>query len=862
MKLESIYEKDITRYINPAVVVDQLDENSISQEIEEYVFSKSKIGSTYEFLDTIANKKVRYSFIWISGYYGSGKSHFLKYVFYCLNQKTTDKAFQHLLDYVKGENFDSSSPITSSNINDLKSSVEDIDTECIIFNIDYVSKDKSQDDAIVKILFHQLNKMRGYNSHNITLAKVEQELDKQGKFQLFKDKVYESIGEEWKDSNILNAMELRLDSVLEVLEEVDSTLDKKAVRQSIESPVSYTIEHFISELKTYINSKPENYRLLFLIDEISQYIGSNTSLLLNLLTIAEHFGTELDNKVWLVCTAQHDLQSLVDTTENKGVGFGGIFAKLETKIALDSDEVEYITQKRILEKNAAGLSALKGFYSDNKGGIENQFVLGHDNFKGYTTANDFYMSYPFIPYQFALIKSVFGSFSAVGYVGAGVKDTERSILGIVHYTANQEREREMGYFISLDNFFNDQLGKNLTHAANTVLNSALKIEFAEDKKAFAIRVIKVLFMISNLGEGDSLKLPATVENMALLLINNVSTRKLELQKQVQEILDILVEQNVVEGINGKYRFYDDEGMKVANMISHTDVNTDYQLDRFYQDFIKDKLSPSNAISLGERTLKVNISVDDKKIATGGSFDVRFILNDTIDINEQAMKTDASALCININQWFATNREFKKEFKRYCQTQKYLGEQRSSGTKEEILSKFSSVNKKLLEELQVKFVNAFSEVSFISNQRVVEAGAINSEAPKQRYQSMVDYHIKALYNKNDWSEQYAKKEKDLKVSITEESKIFKLEQELNLAEKEVNNKITLKGNEATLSELVDIFGKSPYGWNDVTTLHIVFRLLHNKQCSVYYQNEKLDIDKYYDKVINGNSRSAVIIKRLK
>lgn len=862
MKLESIYEKDIKRYINPAVIADQMDEQIITQEIEEYVFSKSKLGSIYEFLNAIANKKVGKPAIWVSGYYGSGKSHFLKYVFYCLNQQTGHKAFQHLLDYVKEENFGVDSPVTMSNLSVIQKKLEKTLIEEIIFNIDTVSKDKSNPDAITEILFHQLNKVRGYNSQNITLAKVEKQLDRKGKLQEFKDQFYKATGEEWKNTKVVDVIDMSLDMILDIVVDIDSTFDKNAIRKAIEDPVDHTIEHFVEELKEYVNTKEEDYRLLFLIDEISQYIDSNTSLLLNLQTIVEQVSLHLNNKVWIICTAQQDLKNLTESTANKSVDFGKIFARFETRITLDSDEVEYITQKRILEKNTEGLENLGEFYKENKKGIENQFVLGHDSFKNYSTANDFYMSYPFVPYQFTLIKSIFGSFSAVGYVGEGVKDTERSILGIVHYTAKEEKEREVGYFISLDNFFNDQFATNLTHAANTVLNNAFKITFAEDKAVFAKRVIKVLFMISNLGEGDSLKLPATVENIALLLINDVNTVKLELQKQVQEILDILVDQNIIQGIEGKYRFYDDEGIKIANAISHTDVNTDFQLSQFYEDFIKKYLKPATAISLGSKTLKVNIDLDDKKIATGGNFTIRFVLNDTVDINDQAMKVAASDLCVNINQWFTGNKEFKKDFKRYCQTQKYLSDHRSSGTKEEVISKFAIANKKVLEELQVKFVNAFSEVCFISGQRVIGADEIKANALDQRYQEMVNYHINSLYNKNEWGSSYAQKEKDLKEVIGKEIKEIKLDNELNIAEKEVNNKITILNNEATLSELVDIFEKSPYGWNHISTLHIVFRLLNRKHRSIYYQNEELEINKFYDKAINSGSRSSIVIKSLK
>ena len=77
MILQNIYEKDITRHINPAVVVSELEENKIEQEIGEYVFTQDIVKNLYKFLNAITNKKEGKTGVWISGYYGSGKSHFI-----------------------------------------------------------------------------------------------------------------------------------------------------------------------------------------------------------------------------------------------------------------------------------------------------------------------------------------------------------------------------------------------------------------------------------------------------------------------------------------------------------------------------------------------------------------------------------------------------------------------------------------------------------------------------------------------------------------------------------------------------------------------------------------------------------------
>src|SRR5690606_2430709 len=146
MILQNIYEKDITRHINPAVVVSELEENKIEQEIGEYVFTQDITKNIYKFLNAVANKKEGKTGVWISGYYGSGKSHFIKYLFYCLNEKYRDKAFANFKDSVK--NVD---PLDEPNIGlvtNLHKKLNSLSIAEVIFNIDAVADNDGTKDRI------------------------------------------------------------------------------------------------------------------------------------------------------------------------------------------------------------------------------------------------------------------------------------------------------------------------------------------------------------------------------------------------------------------------------------------------------------------------------------------------------------------------------------------------------------------------------------------------------------------------------------------------------------------------------------------------------------------------------------------
>ena len=353
MKIKELFLKDIERPINPAVVVSKQDNDTVRSEIDEYVFTQTIIDNLYKYLNNLINSKQDKTGIWINGFYGSGKSHFIKYIFYCLNSKYSEHAFEHYLEEVRSHS-DPLSEASSGNIKSLQKKIEKINPDTIIFNIDAVSGQRDEREKITKIFLNQFNAFRGYNSTNIPLALLlEKHLDNEGVFDKFKKLIKEKLKEDWTSKAAIMAS-LKLNEVLNIAKELDKSLDIDALREKLKRPDDITIaDHLIPEFVEYLATKPDSYRLIFLVDEISQYIGTNTNLLLNLQTIIEEIGSKCDNKIWLTCTAQQTLEDLVEGTSGSE-DFGKILGRFETRISLESQDTTFITQKRLLDKNSDG----------------------------------------------------------------------------------------------------------------------------------------------------------------------------------------------------------------------------------------------------------------------------------------------------------------------------------------------------------------------------------------------------------------------------------------------------------------------------------------------------------------------------
>ncbi|MFT3737964.1 MAG: BREX system P-loop protein BrxC [Breznakibacter sp.] len=861
MKIQELYDRDIARRINPAVVVSEMEEYFINQEIDEYVFTQGITKNIYKFLNAVANKKEGKTGVWISGYYGSGKSHFIKYLFYCLNQKFREKAFHSFKDSVKDVD-----PLDEPNIGlvtNLQNKLNNLSIAEIIFNIDAVSDNNGEKDRITRVLLNQLNAFRGYNDSNIALALyLEKPLDKKCKFDEFKKEIKATLKEDW-DGNQIDFVEMYLNEVIDIAKKFDPLLDKESLRSGIlNQNKDFTIKFLIEELKDFLLTKDENYKLLFLIDEVSQYIGSNTSLLLNLQTIVEEIGSQIGTQVWIVCTAQQDLSNLIDNTDSKTEDFGKILGRFETMISLESQDAAFITKKRVLDKNSNGIGSLNDFYKDNKGAIENQFVFDHDLYENYGDRNDFTLTYPFIPYQFRLISDVFESFSNVGYVGEGVKNTERAILGITHYTANLCKDNEVGYFVPFDLFFNEQLEKNLTHHARGILDRAYHIEQVKTE-VFSRRVVNALFMISNLGESQSVNFPANIENLSLLLMDSVDTAKLEMQNKVQKVLDVLVSKNIIQVSEGKYRFLKEDEIEVAHLIKSTPVTNQDRLDYIYTDLISKTIKPNPSItSFGNRNFKFSLNIDDKEELRTGDFNVKFSIYDTTPIENLAHATPSNNLVVGISEWLKNDNDLKAQILEYVRTQKYirLNSSSATGTRTETLNNFRETNKLLLKEILLRFEKAFLKTPIISNNQVIESEELNGNNPAARFDEMVKRHMESVYRKHSLSNGYAKTNADLIANAKSTQK--QTYTDLNPAEEELNSKIALMGEAPVVGDIVKNFEKAPYGWKDISTMDILLGIAKKGHRRFEWRNEEIDFATYADKALNSRERDAITIHKEK
>jgi len=678
MLLKEIFAREIDREINPAVVVSDNNENTIDAEIQEYVFTNELIEKLFVMLETVLNKKQGKTGIWINGYYGSGKSHFIKFVHYLLNSDTSESAFAGLEKAVKSyDNMKQGAKeeITLANLKLLEKRVASSRCDDIMFNVEDETDDGSQ-ERLTRIFLNMFNKFRGYNSNDIPLAiLLEKPLDQQGLLGEFKLKIESELGFNW-ETDAAQVASFQLQDVLDIAKSVYSSLDTVSLHAKLSNPESYKVGisgTLIPELQAFLKDKDKDYRLLFLVDEVSQYIGTNREILLNFQNIIEKVSQECNHQVWIACTAQQTLEEVgrgADGVTDLQDEFGKILGRFDTRISLQSNDASYITQRRVLDKNSIGEKVLNEMFTENKDYIENQFKISHELYKGYLNEEEFIIGYPFIPYQFKLIAHVFEAFQQLRYVIKEVKDNERSVLGITHFTAKQNADKEVGGFIPFDAFYNQQFHTNLTNRGSKAVQNGLEISYVKNNP-FAARVVKVLFMISNLLENQRQTFPSNLDNLTVLLMDKLDQNKMKLQQEIKVVFDKLVEESIIREDKGSYFFFNEDEMDVQNLIKGQTLVLDDRWSSFDEDFFRPLVRLTRKVSFGHNDFNLGYSIEGKEIYRNGDFNLIVLLTDKTALQQKALDLNKKDLVIAVNGWFNEDESLRKDFEWFCKTNKYF-----------------------------------------------------------------------------------------------------------------------------------------------------------------------------------------------
>ncbi len=870
MLIKEMFEKEIDRDIQGVIIVGQSEAENVAQELDEYVVTKELQKYFTDFFSAYKKGIVGTTpkmGVWISGFFGSGKSHFLKILSYLLaNKSVGDKK---AIDYFADDSLTEGKPKIVDRIvlADMKLAA-DTDTDVVLFNIDSKSDSNSKQnkDAIVNVFLKVFNEMQGFCGAMPFLADLERKLTEEGQYNEFKQKFEEVYGEAWEDSR--QDFDFIQDDVVEVLTGMDF-MSEAAARNWCEKaaePYQISIEDFAKRVKAYIDRKGNNHHVVFLVDEIGQYIGEDSKLMLNLQTVTEELGKECMGKAWVIVTSQQDIDSV---TKVKGNDFSKIQGRFDTRLSLSSANVDEVIKKRILEKKETPAQTLRLLYGQKATIIKNLITFNDGvEKKLYADENDFACVYPFVPYQFNLLACVLTSIRTHGASGKHLSEGERSMLAMFKESAMEYKEYEVGTIIPFHAFY-DALENFLDHSHRGVIIRAYEndmINPEHKEKVFAVDVLKVLFMIKYVDK----VVVANIDNITSLMAEGIDDDRIALKGKVEDALKVLMRQNLVQKNGDIYVFLTDEEQEINREIESQSVEMAEIINKLsemiYEDIFTDKKYKYPAFN-GRYAFNFNQIVDDRPYKPTQNFDVGVrILTPASDYG-----TDETTLRMVSGQGrevlvvLPDDRAFMDEIQRYLKIEKFLRLNTSSA-----LSKYESI--KEAKRLEMRERNASAKLFLTESLKDAiiyvngDRAQINVKEVSARINEALGRLVKTVYHKLNYIDAAMGEDEIRKLLKTSNQLTLNLEggTEPNIhALDDVlqyvagNSRMHVK---TSMKSIKDRFMKAPYGFVEDDVQWLVAKLFKRGELSFFVNGASVTMmNKDVEEIINYITKKAFVEK---
>jgi hypothetical protein len=851
MNLEAIFSKPVDRHIEGVIKAD--DEAGLRLEIEEYVLTKEVEKRLESFLDAYNNYEGANG-VWVSGFFGSGKSHLLKMLALLLENRQIDGVPSLDLFLPKcGDN-----EILRG---DLKRAVG-IPSKSILFNIDQKADviSKTQIDALLAVFVKVFDEMCGYYGKQGHIAQFERELDSRGLYEQFKA-AYEAVaGRTWQKGREQALLEAKNIAKAYVKVFGGDETAAMGILDKYRSQYRLSIEDFAEQVNSYIERQSPDFRLNFFVDEVGQYIAENTKLMTNLQTIAESLATKCRGQAWVIVTAQEDMGAVVgEMSKQQGNDFSKIQARFSNRMKLTSADVAEVIQKRLLTKNETGVRLLSDIYHTQSNNFKTlfDFADGSATYRNFKDRDHFIHSYPFIPYQFTLFQSAIQNLSLHNaFEGKHSSVGERSMLGVFQQVAINIANHEIGQLATFDLMF---------EGIRTALKSNIQRAIIQAEKnlnnPFAIRVLKSLFLVKYVKE-----FKATPRNLCVLMLDSFSQDIPGLRKKVEEALNLLEHDTYVQRSGEIYEYLTDEEKDVEDEIKSTEIDA-HDVAEDLEKIIFDNIIKHRKIRYDENGQDYPFSKELDERMYGREYELSIHIISPFHEHaedEQMLRTSSTYNTDELFVLMPPDARLLHDILMYKRTEKYI-RQNISTTQQDavkrILESKSHQNRELYVDLQRRVQ------SLLGKSKLLVAGAdIDLGTEDAQTRIITGFHelisraypnLRMLRGVNYTEEMIKTILNDRNGTLlgTDSTSLAESEQEL-LAYIQSNSR---GGIRTTLKSLLERFERKPYGWYYAAILCTLAHLCTRGKIEVRSDSNLLEDEELERALRNTHGHGNIVLE---
>lgn len=874
MQIQDLFQKPLHRPINGVVKADQRDRETVYQELDEYVVTNELEKHFRAFFESYATPLGDPSIanrvgVWISGFFGSGKSHFLKALSYLLaNIEAEDEAGEHR----RAADFFDEHKLHDPTIRaDITKAVQE-PADVILFNIDSKASSNDAGNPILNVFLRVFNEYQGFSGDHPHIAHMERHLAQRGVLVRFKEVFHQASGMAWEEER--DGYQFYQDDIEQALSQVLDLSPDAAHKwfEESEETFSVSVENFCRWVKEYLDEKSPTQRIVFMVDEVGQFIGSDTQLMLTLQTLTENLGTICGGRAWVLVTSQADMDAVLgEMTAAKANDFSKIAGRFKTRLSLSSSNSDEVIRKRLLAKTPEARDELAQVF-DAKGAIlRNQlsFDRSGPTLKNVDDAESFIAHYPFVPYHFQLVQKVFEEIRKVGATGAHLAFGERSMLDAFQMAAKAVDDQQVGALVPMHSFYRAVEGF-LDTAVTRTIDQASENAALDD---FDVEILRTLFMIRyvDLVQG-------TLDNLVTLSLTRIDDDRLAIRERLEGTLVRLEKESLVTRNGEEYLFLTNEERDITRKIKATEITSSDENKLLAEMIYKDRLRDRNKYRypLNKTDYTIGRYLDGHTIdgRFQGQLRVEVVSPLDIDYFQSYSVQNGEAGCIhrsNENQGqvlirLGDNKAFFDDLRTYLKTEKFIRLNAAPGDNsvKRILDDRGRENQERRKHLLVRLEDMLLEADVYALGQKLDINRGNLSA---RLDDACQYLLENTYGKLGYLQVLTPDPMRELLAVMTADDIGQQNIELDGEEgnpqavHEVEQYISLQGGEPVpLNPLLERFSNRPFGWPEEETLLILGRLYAVGRLTFHTAGPALPGKEAFELLNNSRRRGEVRIQK--
>lgn len=819
MKISEIFSRDPERKIKSVILAQ--DESTIETEVDEFVLTNDTARQLTDFLaEYIEGNDPQAIGAWFSGFFGSGKSHLLKIVSHLVGD--VDASGMSRAKVIEAfERKAHETPQGAFLAGHLKK-LGAMKAKVVLFNISSQFRAIAGDETATALrVFYQVwNESLGL-SKVVGVAKFETTLRESGSLDAFVAEYNSIAGVPWARSR--DRWLVYLPKIQEALKKATGsevsieTLEGQLGEASFPSPLE-----FAEQVGAWLDANPEYQRVVFMVDEVGQFIGTNSKIMLDLQSVVEAAFT-LDKRMWVGVTSQEDLDSTLGRLKESGHDFQKISQRFKLRFQLTSASVKQVVNRRLLDKRVEAEPKLIELFKAS----EAQLLTGlsfKDEAKNhlipYRDQADFVATYPLVGWHLSILTDAMKEISnRNGFTGQFLDIGARSTLGIFQEVVRSIAGRDLGQLASMDSMYD-------------AISDMIKVPYKKSvdevdsgpSSPLERRLIRVLLLVKHV---TSFK--PTPDNLAALLLSSIHESKAQLVSEVEVALNSLTEGLYVEKRGNEFSYLTSIEKDIEQEIAGKPADS-HEIDQMFFDLVAASYPKSFfKHEASGRDFKFNFKVDDvSKGQANHELSLNVVRMVQAEQSEIARSAGQNALYILLE----VPAQVEQEIVRLVKSDKYLNQNTGSADEEvnqviESKMKMLGISKK---ELGARIEALIGHAPLAANGARLEVAG-SSDVQKRLNQAWQLVVEQVYFQMSTATAKMFTRDDLQKVLADSQDEIV---DDLPPASQEILNWLRLAGSDnaaVNFKALVEHFEKAPFGWSLSSINYFVAHLIARSRISI-------------------------------